>query len=98
MWHIPPLITFSTINNKSTSVNRAYFTFFFYKAAYHVNPGAVKKRAGLSSYNLRHIFRKLSNRSAINSNHFEHINHDIPYVFYFKIFKNSFLRAFNLHH
>ena len=77
VWHIPRLITFSTINNISTSVNRSNFTFLFYNAAYHANPGAVRKRAGSSSYNLRKIFWKLSNRSAVNNNHFEHINHDI---------------------
>ena len=38
--HIPSLIPFSTINNISISVERSNFTFVFFKAAYHANPGA----------------------------------------------------------
>ena len=37
-----------------------------FKAAGLGNPGAVTKRAGLSSYISRHVFRKLLNTSASN--------------------------------
>ena len=44
-WHIPPLITFSTINNISTSVNNSNFTSVVFKQSQscHANPGADKK-------------------------------------------------------
>ena len=47
---------FSTINNKSVSFNGCNFTFAFFNAAYHANPGALGKRAGSSSHISRHIF------------------------------------------
>ena len=42
-WHIPPLITFSTIINISLSVNNSNFTLLFSKQPCHANPGANKK-------------------------------------------------------
>ena len=41
--------SFSTVNNISISVNSSSFTLTFFKAAYHANPDAVRKRAGSSS-------------------------------------------------
>ena len=46
---------------------RSSFTLVFFKDARHVNPGAEKKRAGLSPYVSRHIFRKLLNTSVSNN-------------------------------
>ena len=39
---MPPLITFSTINNMLISVKRANFTLIFFKATCHANPVAEK--------------------------------------------------------
>ena len=39
----------------------------FFKAVYHANPGAERKRAGSCLYFLRHIFPKLLNTSASNN-------------------------------
>ena len=39
-WHIPPLIPFSTISNKLTSVNNSNFICVFFKHAFHANPNA----------------------------------------------------------
>ena len=44
--HIPPLMSFSTINNISMSVNSSNFTSVFFKAACHANPGAERNFAG----------------------------------------------------
>ena len=63
-WHIPPLIPFSTINNRSTSIKRSNMTLVFYKAACHADPGAGRNFAGSSLYISRHIFLKFSNTSA----------------------------------
>ena len=49
------------------SVNSFKFTLVFFNAACYTNPGAVRKRAGSSSYISRHIFRKFSNTSANNA-------------------------------
>ena len=65
-WHIPPLIPFSKISNASLSVNNSNFTLVFFKAAFHVNPGADKKWAGSISYISMHLFLKFSNTSASN--------------------------------
>ena len=59
--------TFSAINNASISVKRSNFTLVLFKAAFHAKTGAVRKRAGSSSYILRHIFLKFSNTSASNN-------------------------------
>ena len=67
IWHIPPVISLSTINKFLTSVKRSYFTLVPFKTACHAKPGAVRKRAGSSSYILRHIFLKFSNTSANNN-------------------------------
>ena len=40
------MIPFSTINNTLISVNKFVFTLTFFKAATHVNSGAVRKQAG----------------------------------------------------
>ena len=40
--HIPSLIPFSAIINKSLSVNNSNFTPAFFKYACHANPGADK--------------------------------------------------------
>ena len=42
-WQIQPLVSFSTINSISISVNDSYSTFVFFKHACHANPGADKK-------------------------------------------------------
>ena len=55
------LLPFSTINNVSISVKRSNFTLVFFKAAFHVNPGAERNFAGSSLYTLRQIFLKVSN-------------------------------------
>ena len=49
------------------SLNRSNLTLFRFKATYHANPDAVKKRAGLSSYISRDIFQKFSNASTNNN-------------------------------
>ena len=45
VWHIEPLIPFSTITNISISVNVSYFTLVFFKDDCHGNPGAGRKWA-----------------------------------------------------
>ena len=55
--HIPPLISFSTINNISTSV-KTNFTLVFFKAACHANPGEVRKQAKFI-YFKKHILKVL---------------------------------------
>ena len=65
--HIPPLISFSTINNISISVKRSNFFIVFFKATCHTNQGTERNFAGSSSYILRHIFRNFSNASANNN-------------------------------
>ena len=55
---------FSTINNKSVSVNNSNSTSIYFKHAFHANPGADKKRAGSSWYIKIHLLRKPSNASA----------------------------------
>ena len=42
-WHIPPLISFSTIYNISVSGNNPNLVSVFFKQASHANPGADKK-------------------------------------------------------
>ena len=64
--NIPPLISFSTINNILISIKRYNFILFFFKAAFHVNPGAVINQAVPSLYISRHIFQKFSNTSGTN--------------------------------
>ena len=63
----PPLIPFSTIINISISVNRSNFTFFFFKAACHANPGAEEKISRSSPYISTAILRKFLNTSASNN-------------------------------
>ena len=41
--HIPPLIPFSTINNKSLSFNKSNFTLVCFKAVCYAIPGAGRK-------------------------------------------------------
>ena len=41
-WHFPPLISFSTINSTSISINNSNFTSVFFKDACHVYPGAER--------------------------------------------------------
>ena len=66
-------LTYSTCNTFfyhyyiSILVKISNFTLVFFKATYHVNPGAVRKRAGSSSYTSRHLFRKFFNTSANNN-------------------------------
>ena len=62
-----PYNNFSIINNISISFKRSNFTLIFFKAAFHANPGAVRKRVWSSSYISRLIFRKFSNTSANNN-------------------------------
>ena len=50
----------------SISVKGSNFTLALLKAACHANPGAVRKRAGSSSYISRYIFPKFLNKSANN--------------------------------
>ena len=54
VWHIPPLILFSTNNN--ISVNNSNFMSLFSKHACHANTGANKKLSGSSSYILILLF------------------------------------------
>ena len=61
-WHILPLIPFSTINNNSSN-----FDSVFFKAACHAISGAVRKRAGASSYTARNMYRKFSNTLTNNT-------------------------------
>ena len=56
---------FFAINNIFISVNKSNFTFVFFKAVCHTNPGAVRKRAGSSSYISRYTIPKFSNTSTI---------------------------------
>ena len=42
-WHIPPLISFSTIYNISVSGDNPNLVSVFFKQASHANPGADKK-------------------------------------------------------
>ena len=49
------------------SVERSNFTFVFFKAACHANPGDERNFAGLSSYISRHMFLKFSNASTNNN-------------------------------
>ena len=60
------IIPFSTINNKSISVNNSNSICFF-KQACHANPGEDKKHAESSSYILIHLFLTFSNKSASNT-------------------------------
>ena len=62
-----PLVTFSTINNISISVERSNFTLAFLKAACHANLGAVRNREMSRSHIPRHISRRFSNISANNN-------------------------------
>ena len=57
-WHIPSLISFSTIMNISLFVNSFNFTLLLFKLACHTNPGAYKKPAGSSSNISIHLFLK----------------------------------------
>ena len=66
VWHIPPLIYFSTINNISILANNSNSTSVFLKHACHGNPGADKQWAGSSSYISMHLFSKLSNTFVSN--------------------------------
>ena len=50
VWHIAPLILFSTNNDISLSVNNSNFMSLFSKHACHANTGANKKLSGSSSY------------------------------------------------
>ena len=61
--HKSTLIASSTISNITISVKRSNFTLVFFKAAYHTNPFAVRKRARSSSNIPRHILKKFSNTS-----------------------------------
>ena len=61
---IPPLTSFSTINNISISVNRTNFTLVFFETACHAYSAAEENWAGSSPYILRKKFRKLLNTSA----------------------------------
>ena len=54
-WHMPPLITFSAINNMLISVKRANFTLIFFKATCHANPVAEKKFVESNSNFMAHI-------------------------------------------
>ena len=54
-WTILPLISFSTINNISISVNNSNFTPDNFKQACHANLGADKKRTVSSSYVSIHL-------------------------------------------
>ena len=64
------VITFFILINSVTFIfliKRSNFTLVFFKAACHSNHCAVRKRAGSSSYILRHIFQNFSNTSANNN-------------------------------
>ena len=54
-------------NNILITVKGSSLTFVFYKAGCHANPVAERNFSGSSSYNLRHIFLKFSNTSAVNN-------------------------------
>ena len=56
-----PLISFSIINNILKQLKDLI------NPLIHANPGAVRKRAGSSSYVSRHIFRKFLNTSVNNN-------------------------------
>ena len=64
VWHIPPRMTFSIINNISILLNNSNSTSSFFKNACHANPRADKKWAGSSSYISIHLFLKFPNTSA----------------------------------
>ena len=100
IWHILPLIPFSTINNTSGSVNRSNFTLnLTLKSTCHAIPNGGTKQTGSISFILGHIFRKFSNRST-NKNAWlwTYRSWVSPNLFYFKIFTKSFLQARSLHH
>ena len=61
VWHILPLMPFSTIKSILTSVSNCNSTFVLSRYAYHANPGAKKKYAGLSSFISMHLLRQLLN-------------------------------------
>ena len=52
---MPPLITFSAINNMLISVKIANFTLIFFKATCHANPVAEKKFVESNSNFMAHI-------------------------------------------
>ena len=62
-WHTLPLIPFSIINNRLILAKRYNFTLVVFGAAYHANPGAVRKQP----YYSEHIYWKISNLSAKNN-------------------------------
>ena len=63
-WHISPLIPFSIISSISISVHNSSFTFVFFKATWHANPGAYKNFAVSKWKTFKHIFLKFSKTSA----------------------------------
>ena len=65
-WHIPSLIPLLSFLTASLSVINSNSILVFFKHAFHANPGALKKRAGSSSYLSMHLSLKFSNTSASN--------------------------------
>ena len=61
MLHIPSLITFSTINSISVSVNNSNFTSAFLKTACHANSRAERSFPGSNLSIFKHIFLKFPN-------------------------------------
>ena len=76
VWHIPPLIPFSNINNIPISIKRFYFILVFFKVICPANSGAAGNQAGSSSY----IFQKTYFESSkihqlMIMDHFKRTNH-----------------------
>ena len=83
IYHIFPLIPFSTITIISIAVKRSNFALVYFKAACHANPGAESTFTGSGSHIWRKIFLKFSKTSADNNVSHEYTNHDIILNFLF---------------
>ena len=82
-WRIPPLIAFSTINNKSMSVKRSNFILVVFKAACHINPGAEKNEQDLA-HMFQHTYFKSSQIHQLTIMYcFEDTDYDNPPNFLF---------------
>ena len=87
---IPALISFSTINSISISVNNSNSSSVFFKHACHANPGADKKQARSSSYISIHLFIYFQIHVQVIMYHFERTNYDIHLDFSFPRFSIIF--------
>ena len=96
VWHIPPLIPFSTISSISMPASNSSSTLVSFKHLCHEKTGTKRKQTGSSSYISKHLLLKFSNHQLVTKYHSWHADRDSHLNVESQNFSRLFLDAASL--